>query len=146
MLKDLCILCIVAARVAERPSHSILGQAVEVQLVDTESATGECLLAPGTHMDTIVVKGLGEYNDELVLDLYFTNKVASGGGEVKKVEMKGTEAYVTFVDPEGSVCEIMCVFIHSTCVSVSLLCTMSSQLPTSIASIANVCLTQWAEK
>jgi len=93
----------VAARVAERPSHNILGQTVEVQLVDTEPATGEHLLAPVARLDTVVVRGLVEHKDESLLDLYFTNKVVSGGGEVKKVEFKGTEAYVTFIDPEGSV-------------------------------------------
>lgn len=50
------------------------------------------------------------HNDESLVDLYFTNKVASGGGEIKKVEIKGTEAYVTFVDPEGTiVCGVSCL-------------------------------------
>ena len=128
-----------AARVAERSSHSILGQVVEVQLVDTEPTTGEPLLAPVTHLDTIVVKGLGvRTNNESLLDLYFTNRVASGGGEVKKVEVKGTEAYVTFVDPEGNtyvyvsvfcLCVYVCLFVsfldigtylytHYTCITI----------------------------
>lgn len=35
------------------------------------------------------------------LELYFENKGRSGGGPVEQVVMHGTQAFITFVDPQG---------------------------------------------
>jgi len=92
----------VAARVAERTHHRIVGQDVEVQLVPQPVVTtSEQLYPPLDVMDTILVKGLSSTHDESVLNFYFTNKKKSGGGDVTSIVIKGEIAYVSFVDPNG---------------------------------------------
>jgi len=91
---------VVAARVAERSQHRIVGQEVEVQLVP------QPVFTTSTHppldvMDTVLVKGLSTTHNESVLKLYFTNKKKSGGGDVTHITVKGEIAYVSFADPEG---------------------------------------------
>ena len=93
----------VAARVAQR-THKIVGQDVEVQLVPQPVVTtSEQLYPPLDVMDTVLVKGLSTTHDESVLNLYFTNKKKSGGGEVTSIAIKEEIAYISFIDPEGKV-------------------------------------------
>jgi len=47
-----------------------------------------------------MVDGVKELGQEQ-LELYFENRGRSGGGSVQQIEMHGTHALVTFVDPEG---------------------------------------------
>jgi len=100
----------VAARVAERTHHRIVGQDVEVQLV-TQSVvtTSEQLYPPLDVMDTVLVKGLSAIHDESVLKFYFTNKKKSGGGGVKSIAVKDTLAYIVFADPEGKNIIVLCM-------------------------------------
>ena len=92
----------VAARVAERTHHRIVGQDVEVQLVPQPVVTTSEKLYPSVDvMDTVLVKELSPTHDESVLKLYFTNKKKSDGGDVTNIAIKDTHAYITFADPEG---------------------------------------------
>ena len=93
----------VAVRVAERTHHKIVGQDVEVQLVPQPVVTTSEQLYPSLNvMDTVLVKGLSHTHAESVLKLYFTNKKKCGGGDVTSIAIKGENAYVSFVDPNGN--------------------------------------------
>ena len=95
-------LFVVAARVAGKQQHTLLGYKVEVQLVSDPPVTGS--LAPQvTTTDTILVKGLKDCHTESALRLFFTNKRKCGGGDVTNVDIKAEIAYVTFADQKGSV-------------------------------------------
>ena len=108
----------VAARVAERTHHKIVGQDVEVQLVPQPVVTTSEQLYPSLNViDTVLVKGLSSTHNESVLKLYFTNKKKSGGGDVKSIAMKEEVAYVSFVDQNGNVqsvgiCEPVVFILH----------------------------------
>ena len=88
---------LVAARVAEKKQHSILGQEVEVELLLTP--TSKSFVSQSS--DTILVKGLKDCHTEVALSLFFTNKKKCGGGEVTKIIIREGSAYVTFADPES---------------------------------------------
>ena len=80
----------------------IVGHEVEVQLVASKPAT-EMNLYPVMSANTILVKGLNpQCQDESVLDFYFSNKAKCGGGDIAKITLKDTEAYITFTEPGGN--------------------------------------------
>jgi len=58
---------------------------------------GLCLAASPR---TILVSDVTNF-DRDQLELYFENRGRSGGGSVQQVVMHGTQAVVTFVDPQG---------------------------------------------
>jgi len=56
---------------------------------------------PPNKMDTILVKSLSSCPSQTQLNLYFCNKKI-GGGEIKKLSVKGMHAFVTFADVKGT--------------------------------------------
>ena len=107
------IISIAAVRVAERGYHMIFGQQVEVQLVESEPATGE-QLHPVTSTDNILlVKGLNpQYHTEATLDLYFSNQATCSGGDIVEIILKGTEAYITYAEPGGTAVAVPFVYSY----------------------------------
>ena len=91
---------VVAARVAEKKQHNLIGYKVEVQLVSTVPAS-KSLVPQATDTDTILVKGLKECHTESALKFFFTNKKKCGGGDVTKISINKESAYVSFADPKG---------------------------------------------
>ena len=97
------ILFTVAARVAEKRQHNVLGYEVEVQLVAPEPTTEEYLHTV-TSTNTLLIKGLNtQYHSEGMLELYFSNQAKCGGGDIAEIIVQGTEAYLTYAEPEGNV-------------------------------------------
>ena len=50
---------------------------------------------------TVLVSEVTPEIDRDQLELYFENRVRSAGGPVQQVVISGTQAFVTFVDPQG---------------------------------------------
>ena len=92
---------IVAATVAEKRFHNVMGQQVIVELVGPVSCFVEQVSAPVSRPGTILVKRLGSSHNEQILELYFSNSMC-GGGEIVQIAIRGKEAYVTFADPLGN--------------------------------------------
>ena len=95
----------VAARVAEKRQHNVLGYEVEVHLVNPEPwpATEEQLHTV-TSTNTLLIKGLNaQYHSEVMLELYFSNQTKCGGGDIAGIIVQGTEAYLTYAEPGGNV-------------------------------------------
>ena len=91
-----------AIRVARKGHHVIVGHKVEVQLISSESATGEHLHAV-IPANVLLVKGLHpQYHDKSILKLYFSNQIICGGGDIAEITINGTEAYITYADPTGN--------------------------------------------
>ena len=97
------IFFIVAAKVAEKRQHEVLGHGVEVQLLVSEPVTGE-QINDVTSVNTVLVKGLNaQYHNIPVLELYFTSEAKCGGGSIAEIIIKHDEAYITYAEPEGIV-------------------------------------------
>jgi len=47
---------------------------------------------------TIVVRGFQHPISQEMMDLYFTNPLKSGGGEITKIVMREKEVYIVFTD------------------------------------------------
>ena len=108
------LILVVAARVAEKKYHNVLGQEVEVQVVFAAPTTKSVVpQVTTTDCDTILVKGLTDCHTESALKFFFTNKKKCGGGEVTKIVVKKDNAYITFADPKGT------IFIYSLFVIIS---------------------------
>ena len=67
-------------------------------MVDSEPATAE-QLNPIMSDNTILVKGLNLH--ESTLELYFSNRTKSRGGDIAEIIVKDKEAYITYVEPGG---------------------------------------------
>ena len=113
---------VVAAKVAVKRHHNVLGHEAEVHLVVSEPATGEQLNTL-TSVHTVLVKGLNaQYHNKSVLELYFSNEAKCGGGDIVEILVKDEEAYITYAEPEGiiriavaSVIEILKYSFYSCC-------------------------------
>ena len=93
---------IVAARVAKRSQHNVLGCKVEVQLLVSEAVTEQLWDTTTSTSDTILVKGLNpECRDKFMLELYFSNQTKCGGGKIAEVVVKDNEAYITYAESGG---------------------------------------------
>ena len=92
---------IVAAKVAEKRQHDVLGHEVEVQLLVSEPATREQINDIAS-VNTVLVKGLNaQCNSKSLLELYFSNEAKCGGGTITEIIVKDDEAYITYAEPEG---------------------------------------------
>lgn len=92
---------IVAAKVAEKRQHDVLGHEVEVQLLVSEPATGE-QMNDVTSVNTVLVKGLNaQYHNKPVLELYFSNEAKCRGGTITEIIVTDDKAYITYAEPEG---------------------------------------------
>ena len=106
---------VVAARVAEKKLHNVLGQVIEVHLVHAAPTansfvpliTGPTIGPQITVSDTILVKGLKPCHTEAPLRLFFNNKKRCDGGGVTKIVLKKDKAYVTFADSRGKVAKYL---------------------------------------
>ena len=93
---------VVAARVAEKSQHTLLGHKVEVQVVAFEGATDQQPSTMTSTSNTILVQALNpECNNKSMLDLYFSNQAKCGGGEIAEVIVKDNEAYITYAESGG---------------------------------------------
>ena len=90
---------VVAAKVAGKRQHDVLGHEVEVQVSEPPTEEQLNYVAPAC---TVLVKGLNaQYHNELVLELYFSNEAKCGGGNIAAILIKDDEAYITYAEPEG---------------------------------------------
>ena len=93
---------VVAARVAEKSQHTMLGHKVEVQVAVFEGATDQQLSTIISTSNTILVQGLNpKCHSKSMLDLYFSNQAKCGGGEIAEVVVKDNEAYITYAESGG---------------------------------------------
>ena len=81
---------------------------IETILKDEHEVTGvelsvEVMEEPA--LATIVIDGITSKIDEDTLEMYFSSKKKSGGGEIESggVQIDGTKGYVTFCDPQGNI-------------------------------------------
>ena len=65
----------------------------------SESKTTDALSSPA-HLDTIEVKGIPPSAHQDYVKLFFESP-RSGGGPVKQMELAGSQAIITFENPEG---------------------------------------------
>ena len=93
---------VVAARVAEKSQHNVLGRRVEVQLLVSETATEQLWDTTTSTSDTILVQVLNpKCHNKSMLDLYFSNQAKCGGGKIAEVVVKDNEAYITYAESGG---------------------------------------------
>ena len=93
---------VVAARVAEKSQHIVLGHRVEVQLVVYEAATDQQPDTITSTSNTLLVQGLNpECHSQSILDLYFSSQTKCGGGDIAEVIVKEKEAYITYAESGG---------------------------------------------
>ena len=106
------MLCIVIEEIL-KDEHEVTGVKLSVEVMDEEEE--EPALA------TIMIDGITSKIDEDNLEMYFSSKRKSGGGEIESggVQIDETKGYVTFCDPQGSVAiTLYCVTIATTLVFV----------------------------
>ena len=93
---------VVAARVAEKSQHVVLGHRVEVQLVISEATTDQQPDTITSTSNTLLVQGLNpECHSQSILDLYFSSQTKCGGGDIAEVIVKEKEAYITYAESGG---------------------------------------------
>ena len=93
---------VVAARVAEKSQHTMLGHRVEVQLVVSKAATEQQPDTITSTNNTLLVKGLNpECHNQSMLDLYFSNQGKCRGGDIAEIIVKDNEAYITYAESGG---------------------------------------------
>ena len=80
-----------------KEEHEVAGVKLSVEVMDEEE---EPPLA------TILVEGITSAMDEDTLEMYFSNKKKSLGGEIERgsitIDRDKAKGYVTFCDPQGS--------------------------------------------
>lgn len=76
-----------------KDKHEVAGIELSIEVLDEEEEPHA----------TIVVDGITPQIDEDTLEMYFSSKKKSGGGEIEKggVRIEGTTGYVTFCDPQS---------------------------------------------
>ena len=93
LLSDIVLCIVIEAMLKEE--HEVAGVQLSVEVMDEEE---EPALA------TIVIDGITSKIDEDTLEMYFSNRKKSGGGEIESgsIQIDGTKGYVTFCDLQGN--------------------------------------------
>ena len=86
------MLCLVIETIL-KGEHEVTGVELSVEVMEEPA------------LATIVIDGITSKIDEDTLEMYFSSKKKSGGGEIESgsVQIDGTKGYVTFCDPQGNI-------------------------------------------
>lgn len=78
-----------------KDEHEVVGVELSVEVMEEEEEPA---------LTTIVIDGITSKIDEDTLEMYFSSRKKSGGGEIESgsVQIDGTKGYVTFCDPQGN--------------------------------------------